>query len=454
MLRAVCIGLALAGCTSAASGTFDAGSCASADCAALTAPTLIEAHAGDGFVLARWSPGPANVTGYTVVAAPRSGTPLVFHSADTSLLATGFTNGVAYSLRVASAVADGTGPASNAITVTPATTCARTFALHRTYPTLAAPSMVAMGDFDQDGFLDVAVTETGGVGVFFNDRKGNLLPRIDRALPSTPTSLVSADFNFDGLADLAAGGPTTSVLYSDGGVLDLGAASSMLAVTDVNVDSFPDLALASSGVRVALNGADGGFNAPVAIAGGGAATFVAAGEFDAIGVSSLAVASQGVASFSILGNPADGGPFSAPVTYPLGAAPVWIAAGDFNGDGLVDLAFPTANGQILVHEQQATDGGYGVETSVASGSVPTFLAAADVDFDSLADLLFTASSQNRLGVVLHEADGGFAAPLLFTTGAAPASVASGDLNGDGVPDLVVANAGDNTLSVYLNVCAQ
>ncbi|HEY2031461.1 MAG TPA: FG-GAP-like repeat-containing protein [Myxococcales bacterium] len=454
MLRRLSIALLLAGCTSAASGTFDGGSCAAADCAALPAPTLIEAHAGNGFLLARWTQGAANVTGYTVVAAPASGTPQVFHTAETSLLATGLENGTAYSVTVAAVVAGGTGPSSAAISVTPAATCARSFALHRTYATLASPGMVAMGDFDQDGFLDVAVTQAGGVGVFMNDRTGTLLPRTDRALSATPTSLVSADFNFDGLFDLAAGGAATSVLYSDGGVVDIGGSSSMLAAADVNLDGVPDLVLGGTTPQVALDDGDGGFGPAQLIPGAAAATLIAAGNFDTDGLASLAVASPGAASFQVLGNPGDGGVFVTPVSYPLSAAPLWIAAGDFDGDGLVDLAFPAANGQILIHPQQAVDGGFGVETQVASGTLPAFLAAVDVDLDNLDDLVYTAPSQNRLGVLLHGADGGFAAPLLFPTGGAPASVAAGDLNGDGLPDLVVANSADNTVSVFINVCAQ
>jgi len=454
MHRLLSIALVLAGCTSAASGTFDAGSCAAPDCAALNAPVLIEAHAGDRFLLARWTQSPPNVTGYTVVATPASGTPQAFHTAETSLLAAGLSNGVTYSVTVAAVVAGGTGPFSNPITVTPSSSCARSFALHQTRGTLASPSMVAMGDFDQDGFLDVAVTETNGVGLFFNDHAGGLGTRIDRALFATPTSLVAADFDFDGRADLAVGGNITAVLYSDGGVVGLGATSSMLAVTDVNLDGIPDLVLGGPSPQVAVARGDGGFDPVRSIAAPPGAFFVAAADFDTSGIQSLAVANPAPATFEILANPGDGGAYVPSVSYPLGATPVWIAAGDFDGDGLVDLAFPTTDGQILIHQQQAVDGGCGVETQVASGTLPAFLAAADVDADNLADLVYTAPSQNRLGVLLHGTDGGFAAPLLFPTGKGPASVAVGDLNGDGLPDLVVANTGDNTISVYINVCAQ
>src|SRR5579871_810728 len=72
------------------------------------------------------------------------------------------------------------------------------------------PFGIAAGDFNEDGRLDLAVANsnllgqhTSSVGVFLGNGDGTLQPMTAYTAGKTPRSVVVADFNHDGHADLA-----------------------------------------------------------------------------------------------------------------------------------------------------------------------------------------------------------------------------------------------------------
>ena len=86
------------------------------------------------------------------------------------------------------------------------------------------PRGLALGDFDSDGDLDLAVANSGTglarstVSVFINAGDAIFSGRIDYAVGAGPIFLSSGDFNADGLLDLAVAnydGRTVSVLFND-----------------------------------------------------------------------------------------------------------------------------------------------------------------------------------------------------------------------------------------------
>ena len=227
------------------------------------------------------------------------------------------------------------------------------------------PRFVAVGDFNGDGAPDLVVAEDGGytcsqrscvsnpgvVSVLLGNGDGTFQGVKSLAAGPNPRSVAVGDFNGDGVLDLAVPytdwGPGTSgvsVLLGNGdGTFQTPRTFAVadgpwsVAVGDFNGDRVADLAVATgNGISVLLGAGDGTFQAARNF--GARGLVLAVGDFDGDGVPDLALAGvQGVEV--LLGN--GDGTFRAPRTFGVGASPSSVAAGDFNGDGKLDLA--TAN---------------------------------------------------------------------------------------------------------------
>jgi FG-GAP-like repeat len=460
-MRWACLFGLMIACSSS-SPSSDAGTCQSADCAALTAPTGLTVSAGNQFALVRWNAGSG--TGY-LVTATTSGTVLAQKTTQTGLLFGGLTSGSNYQFTVASTVADGTGPASAAVAVTLPAVCDRTFALYLTFPAGTGPTTVVAADIDNDGFIDLAVTQANGVSVLINDQQGNFTNKTDYPLATSPGFLVAADFDSSGLPGLAVSGTSTTLFLNDGsgkfdGGVDLGFASSFLVTGDFDNSGLPGLVAASSGSATArvftnsgLAAVDGGtaLNDAGTVNLGLVPGFLVAGDFNADTIVDLAAVNGSQANVEVVSANADGGGgFLPPVAWDGGSNALSVAAADFNSDGLTDLATAGADGQL--HVQISDAGTFAAQQAFDAGALADFLVAADLDLDTFSDLIYTASTQNRLGVMFNAQDGGFAPAQIFSTGVHPSSVAVADFNDDGFPDLAVANTADGTIGIYINVC--
>jgi hypothetical protein len=252
----------------------------------------------------------------------------------------------------------------------------------------------ALGDFNRDGRLDLAVTESGnngspGVWVLLGDGKGGFSARRKYQTTAGAGQAAVADFNLDHNPDLAVAAaldPISApyapaevrVLLGDGrGDFPVarsyfaGDESFALAAGDLNGDRNPDLAVVNGSAYGEIRGTD----------------------------------------VRLLFGDGSGG-FSLAKVYRAGRPPGGVVLADFNRDGKLDLG---------------------------------------VTNDVFAERR-TASA--NVWLLVGDGGGDFRSARRLTTGRQPCcaerSIAAADLNRDGRPDLIVTNGSEKGISVFLS----
>jgi Bacterial Ig-like domain (group 3)/FG-GAP-like repeat/Abnormal spindle-like microcephaly-assoc'd, ASPM-SPD-2-Hydin len=331
------------------------------------------------------------------------------------------------------------------------------------------------GDLNGDGFPDVVegiFDEFNGLSlsILLNRRNGTF-PAAELDVSSGSGSVAVGDFNQDGNLDLAQADGTIHLGDGTGMLRFFGSANLggvQLATADFNKDGKPDLAAAvecvpegcASGgaLAIAMGNGDGSFQPATSLptAGFYAESLVAA-DFNSDGNQDIAIVNNCVdvdcstkgGSLSIfLGN--GDGTFSAGSTFVLTSGhPLTIVVGDFNNDGVVDLAVMSCNGfcphsgtvDILFGNGDGTFQSPIVDPNMGGPAA----VAGDFNQDGILDLAIVSGIPcgdcgGYANIMYGNGDGSFSAgPQIWGGGDGTISIVAADFFGTGMLTPVLAS---------------
>ncbi|MFQ6103542.1 MAG: FG-GAP-like repeat-containing protein [Candidatus Glassbacteria bacterium] len=300
-----------------------------------------------------------------------------------------------------------------------------------------SPRVLAIGDFNEDSHQDVVVLHSGitsmaagspqndDIAFFYGYGDGSFSTPFYRTVGDYPAGVVIGDFNEDGHQDLAIThyrshnviiltGNGNGTFNTEQNILTIGGPRAIVK-GDFNEDSHQDLAVA---LRTA--------NSMILLEGDGSGTFtvidttyelfqypraMVVADFNEDGHEDIAAACRAnnrAAIYMGLGT----GVFSGPQYYDVGGYPRSIAAVDLDEDGRVDVATGNFNSNDLTFLMGDGEGTMIRWLDKYIGSSPRMLDMGDFDEDGHTDLAVVNSGSDELALLLGSA--AFIEPVMIS----------------------------------------
>lgn len=322
---------------------------------------------------------------------------------------------------------------------------------------------LAVGDFNDDGWSDVAVVDGfQNLYVLFGNGAGSLGAPILNQVINGSRHLVVGDFNGDGRADLliVAGAARLYVGNGNGRFgpptdLALGTRISDLSVADINRDEALDLVAANvDGVTIRLGAGGASFQAPVSYSNGtindGSSFYTAltVGDYNGDGWADIynfgligsdtsrTSAHSGDVGLTLL-LAAGEGEFRASRNFTPARFEILLGAavGDLDGDGGPDLV-AINNTRVLVLRGNGR-GEFAPSVDYGAGTWPRAVQLADFNSDGMLDIIVANEGSSNLTLLTNNGRGQFPLSSQIAAGANSRVLGVGDFNGDNLPDLVI-----------------
>jgi len=325
------------------------------------------------------------------------------------------------------------------------------------------------GDVNDDEFSDLVVIneDSDDIRVLLHDGANGYDPFIIFELPPIqgPSTNEGADFNHDGLIDIAIGSTyadQVNVLFGDAATIfgsqfsyQTGEGVRGLTVADLNGDGWEDIATANrvaSTISILMNDGTGVFEPAINIDTGFVGeTAIAATDLNDDGYADLLVAVYTHNRLISLLNDGTGN-FTVFATASVGEGPWMIAIGDVNGDGFVDVA--TANRFTNDISIVLTDGTGDLQfdSNYPVGEFPVAIDLGDIDGDGDLDFISSNVSESNYVLMENDGSGNFVNPRIYPSpaGGGAACATIHDRNNDGAMDISMIDEAEDVILLYNN----
>lgn len=312
-----------------------------------------------------------------------------------------------------------------------------------------APTEIVTGDLNEDQVDDLVVANEGGntLTIRFSDPAGGYQAPQRYPVGLSPSNVHLDDFTGDGtpdIVDVDGASSTLSVLPGRGdGTFEqaiqsptVTVASAALAAADYNDDGMQDIAVSNPAGPVAVSYGEGNgrFAAPKTLPGPLGGIGITSADFNNDGKPDIASVGAGSLTQSVLLNQGDGTFQHVPV--PIGLAAVCNRSADLNADGNVDLVAASADGHVGVSLGKGDGGFEPVRDFRTDALYSSCFGVDDLNHDGASDLAVGNVASGSMTTLLGKGDGTFEPARTHPTGDAVITCATANLNRDENADVV------------------
>lgn len=311
-----------------------------------------------------------------------------------------------------------------------------------------SPRLLAPGDFDHDGRIDVVAThfDEGRIGIVRNVGFSRFTAGGVQTIGSSPAGMRLGDFDGDGNLDVLVRRASANAAYVTRGdgtaqllapiALPTPSAAGAIGAADLDGDGDAEALVASGTPGLGIAHWTGSGFGPVSfipVVGPQALEFA---DVDGDGFVDVVIPDGFLKQLLVLRGDGMGG-LSPSFVIPITTAPGRVLPRDVQGDGIIDLVTKVSAslGETTAIETRLGTGAGSFAPPITSTALNGFVDLGDVDLDGDLDLLSGTLQLTGLSEMISA--GTFAAPVTFDcAGAFQWDGMFADVDADGWPDVV------------------